>query len=316
MTLLKKIDSLFGEKLMLLNIFSLFVGLFLPGIFKGGSSLLPYVLSILVMIVGTNCTLDSFRSIVRSPKSFIIALAIIYLLMPLIGYGIGAVFYPDKPLYAAGSILVSVTPVALTSMVWTGLAGGNLALALALVAVVTIFSGVNIPFQLSLFMGKVIEFDAMALTLKLIVTVVVPVLIGIGIRYFSGERIEKHRPVLGIITKVLMLVIMAVNGAVLRPYVNGLGMDALRLLLVAAFHMILNFSISMLIGAIFLGLRDPAIPPVVYASSMKNNAAGVVIALNYFSPAVALPVVFSMMTQQFWAGVFFQIFRRIRDGRS
>ncbi len=312
MTVLKKIDSALGRQLMLLNILTLFIGLLLPGLFSGLTPYLPYILSTLVLIVGTNCTLESFRSIVQAPKSFFLSLAFIYLLMPVLGFGVGSLFYPDKPLYAFGTFLTAVTPVALTSMVWTGLAGGNLALALALVALVTVFSGINIPFELSLFMGTVVEFDAWALTVKLVVTIVVPVIFGIGVKHYSGERIEKYRPVLGVLTKILMLTIMTVNGAVLRPYVDDLGMDTIRLLLVAAFHMLLNFSITMAVGGFVIGFRNSAMPPVVYASSMKNNAAGVVIALNYFHPAVALPVVFSMMAQQFWAGVFYQIFRRLR----
>ncbi|ORC37778.1 hypothetical protein B4O97_01895 [Marispirochaeta aestuarii] len=273
---------------------------------------LPYALFFIVFVVGTSCTLESFRSVITDPRGFFIALGVIFILMPLIGYLMGFFFHSGTPAYAAGHFLLSVTPVAITSMVWTGIAGGHIALSLALVTVVTLVSGVNIPFQMAFFMGKVVEFDALALTGSLSRTIVIPVILGLALRNRAPKAVVPLRPYFDLVTKLMMLVIITVNGAVVRPYVQGFDWEIIRLFLLVGLHNFLNFFSALAVAALFLGRRHMALPSVVYASSMKNTAAGIVIALNYFGPVVALPVVFSMMMQQFWAGAVYRIMNRLK----
>lgn len=280
---------------------------------SNASVVLPYALFFIVFVVGTSCTLESFRSVITDPKGFFIALGVIFILMPLIGYGMGYFFHSDTPSYAAGHFLLSVTPVAITSMVWTGIVGGHIALSLALVTVVTLVSGVNIPFQMSVFMGKVVEFDALALTGNLSRTIVIPVILGLALRNRAPKVVIPLRPYFDLVTKLMMLVIITVNGAVVRPYVQGFDWEIIRLFLLVGLHNFLNFFTALAVAALFLGKRHLALPSVVYASSMKNTAAGIVIALNYFGPVVALPVVFSMMMQQFWAGAVYRIVSRFKQ---
>ena len=273
---------------------------------------LPYALFFIVFVVGTSCTLESFRSVITDPRGFFIALGVIFVLMPLIGYLMGFFFHSGTPAYAAGHFLLSVTPVAITSMVWTGIAGGHIALSLALVTVVTLVSGVNIPFQMAFFMGKVVEFDALALTGSLSRTIVMPVILGLALRNRAPKAVVPLRPYFDLVTKLMLLVIITVNGAVVRPYVQGFDWEIIRLFLLVGLHNFLNFFSALAVAALFLGRRHMALPSVVYASSMKNTAAGIVIALNYFGPIVALPVVFSMMMQQFWAGAVYRIMNRLK----
>ena len=290
----------------------LVVGFVLADYVAGAAGLLPYALVFIVFAMGTSCTLESFRSVVTAPKGFLVALLVVFVCMPVIGYTVGRLLYPSNPDFAVGHFLISVTPVAITSMVWTGIAGGNIALSLSLVTVVTVLSGFNIPLQMSLFLGKIVQFDALALLVNLSRTIVVPVILGLVLRNRFPGRVEPMRPYIDLFTKLAMLLIISVNGAVVRPYIVAFDLAILRLFLIVALHTLLNFSIALIIARLLLGRTHPSLPPVVYAASMKNNAAGLVIALNYFGAMVALPVVISMMMQQFWAGAFFRIIRRMQ----
>ena len=287
-------------------------GFFLDEHIAGVTVALPYILIVVVFFMGTSCTLESFKSIVQAPKGFIVALLTIFLCMPVIGFLMGYLFHRGNPSFAVGHFLLSVTPVAITSMIWTGIAGGNIALALALVTVGTLVSGFNIPLQMALFMGKVVEFDAAALMGSLSRTIVIPVLLGLAVRNRAPRLIEPLRPYMDLLTKITLVVILSVNGAVVRPYISSFDWEIVRLFLFVALHNFLNFSVSLGIAWAALGKRHPALPTVVYAASMKNNAAGVVIALNYFGPIVALPVVITMLMQQLWAGGFYRVIRRLK----
>ncbi len=61
----------------------------------------------------------------------------------MIGYLVWVLFYSGDPELPVGHLLMAVTPVAVTSVVWTGIAGGNVALSIALVTVATLVSATN-----------------------------------------------------------------------------------------------------------------------------------------------------------------------------
>ena len=107
-----------------------------------------------------------------------------------------------------------------------------------------------------------------------------------------------------------MLVLLAVNGAVVRPYLQQVDWQLFRLVLVVALHTTLNFGVGYLASLGLLGRNDRSLPTVVYAAAMKNNAAGIVIALGHFGPIAALPVVLNMILQQFWASTYYRLFQR------
>jgi bile acid:Na+ symporter, BASS family len=307
-----RINDFIGRYLVVIIVVGLTAGFFLDEHIAGVTVALPYILIVVVFVMGTSCTLESFRSIAQAPKGFIVALLVIFICMPIIGYLMGYLFHRDNPSFAVGHFLLSVTPVAITSMIWTGIAGGNIALSLALVTVGTLVSGFNIPLQMSLFMGKVVQFDTAALAGSLSKTIVIPVLLGLAVRNRAPRLIEPLRPYMDLMTKVALVLILSVNGAVVRPYISSFDWEIVRLFLLVGVHNFLNFSVSLGIAWLALGRGNPAMPAVVYAASMKNNAAGVVVALNYFGPIVALPVVITMLMQQLWAGGFYRIIRRMK----
>ncbi len=273
------------------------------------SAALPYMLFFMVFVMGTSCTLDSLKSVVAAPKGFLVTLVVVYLCMPVIGYGIGLLFYGPGSSYAVGHFLIAITPVAITSTIWTAISNGNIALSLSVVTFATVLSGFYIPLQMSIFMGQAVFFDSRELMSNLVQTIVIPVLLGLAARHTMGRSVERFRPGLDLTTKEMMLVLLAINGAVVRPYMQSLDADLPWVLVAVVVHTVANFFIAFVISRLLLGRNDRALPTVVYAASMKNNAAGIVIALNHFGPIVALPVVLNMIMQQFWAGVCYRVFR-------
>ena len=104
--------------------------------------------------------------------------------MPLIGFGVGNVFYPNEGQLLVGHFLVGATPVAVTSVVWTGIAGGNVALVIAIVA---------------------------------------SALGGIVARNRAEEIVSSLRPYLSFVSKVGMVFVLVVNGTILSPTFAELG---------------------------------------------------------------------------------------------
>ncbi len=289
-------------------------GLLLPDRVADFAVILPYVLALIVFTMGTSCTVDSFKAIILSPKGFLTALFVVFVLMPLIGYLIGLLFYSGDPELFLGHLLMAVTPVAITSVVWTGIAGGNVALSIALVTVATLVSGASIPGLLSLYAGAVVEFDTLALVGNLSKTIVLPALLGLLVRNRLPRATEVSKPYVDLVAKFGMISVLVINGVTLKPVLGRLGWGMGSLILIVAIHVLANFATGLGVSSLVLGRRSPSVSAVMYSSSMRNNAAGLVIATNYFGPVVSLPVIGCMIVQHFWAGVFFRIVGRRREG--
>ncbi len=303
-------NDVFNKYILLFILTSLITGFLFADFFSKYADGLSYMLMFMVFVMGTSCTLESLTSIFKAPRGFFLGILILYLVLPLIGYIMGAVFWQDNPSYAVGHFLLAITPVAITSMIWTGFAGGNIALALALVAVATVFSGFSIPSLMSLFMGKVVEFDARSLTMNLVHMIVGPVLVGILLRNRAPVFTVKVSHFLNLATKLMMVAIICVNGAAVRPYLTDFDLSLLKLLLVVFLHMMLNYSVAFGFAFLILGRRSPDLSPVIFTSSMKNTVAGIVIGLKFFGPAVALPVIMCIFMQQMAAGFFFRLLKK------
>ncbi len=303
-------NEVFNKYILLFILSSLITGFLFADFFSPYAGSLSYMLMFMIFVMGTACTFESLRSIVKAPGGFFLGILIVYLVLPLIGYTMGAVFWQNNPSYAVGHFLLAITPVAITSMIWTGFAGGNIALALALVAVATVFSGFSIPSFMALFMGKIVEFDAGSLTMNLVHMIVGPVFVGILLRNRAPLFTVKAGPFLNLATKLMMVAIICVNGAAVQPYLADFNLSLLKLLLVVFLHMMLNYTASFSIAFLVLGRRSPDLSPVIFASSMKNTVAGIVIGLKFFGPAVALPVIMCIFMQQMAAGFFFRLLKR------
>lgn len=304
-------NRLTSRYFLLLVVLAITTGMLLPEFVADFAVVLPYVLALIVFTMGTSCTVESFRAIVLSPKSFLTAVFVIFAFMPLIGFGVGSIFYPDDPQLLIGHFLVAVTPVAVTSVVWTGIAGGNIALSIALVTVVTLFSGLTIPGMMKLYLGTVVDFDALALVASLSRTIVVPALVGLVVRNRLPRLIKTGRPYLDLAAKLGMTTVLVINGSVLKPIVAQLGWEMTSVLLVAGVHVFANFGVAFGTSFLVLGRRHPSVSAVMYSSSMRNNAAGLVIAANYFGPTVTLPIIGCMILQHFSAGVFYRVLAKI-----
>jgi len=306
-----KANIFFNSYLEVIILIALIIGYIFSELVAPLSVLLSYLLMYMVFVMGTSCSLESIRGIASTPGGFILGLILSFLVMPLIGYTFGQIFYSENSDYAVGHLLLAIAPVAITSIIWTGFAGGNVTLALALVAVATLVSGFSIPFQVSIFMGQVVKFDAHALTLDLVKMIVLPVLFGILTRYKAPTFVQTTSPLLHLLSKLIMVVILMVNGAVVRPYISTFDWELVWMFLLVCLQLVLNFSSAMIITTIVLGRTSKDLSSVIFASSMRNSVAGIVIALNYFGPTAALPVLICILMQQMVAALFFRLLGKL-----
>lgn len=267
----------------------------------GGDGLKPlagYIVAMNMFVMALKCSPQAFRDALRAPARVLIAVGLLFGLMPLVSFFLARTLLPASSGFGPGLILIVVLPAAVTSSVWTGIAGGNLPLNLTIIGTTTLLSGVVTPALFSLLVGVFVTVDTMALFKSLLVTVMIPVVLGVALH----EGFERRTPFLkapfDLAVKVGICSILFINGSVLAPYLGEWGW------LVAGFGSVVVLQTSIAYVAVYIVTRKVFSLPIddvvamTFSVGMRNNGAGIVIALAHFGPVVAMPVIFSILVQQ------------------
>jgi sodium/bile acid cotransporter 7 len=184
------------------------------------------------------------RSGLKDVKGTAIALSIIFLISPLTAVLSGRVSIDTS--IKIGIFLVAVMPTTLSSsVVMTGAAGGNMAHALVITILANGLSVFSIPIALSLLMQMVggaiaVSINKAAIMLKIAGLVVLPLCIGLLIKYYTRKFFDRLDFKLQVLNQCAILVIVWMALSQTRQAIVNGGEDiGIIVLLVFVFHGIL-----------------------------------------------------------------------------
>jgi|LFRM01.1.fsa_nt_gb BASS family bile acid:Na+ symporter len=294
---------------------SLAFGMLCPGLARV-VFIAPYFIALIMFLVALRCRLADVVRALRSPGKIGLLLLLTYLVMPFFAWTMAKGFLAHEPQLAAGLVLINSLPVAATCSMWAGIAGGDLALGLTAVSLTTLLSGLATPAVLALFIGTMIDFDPGPLMRGLFWTVMIPVALGLIVGERRRAFIDSHGPQIGLLVKPFMLSMLAINAALLVPYLQGIpAVELVRLYLVVFMQMMGGYLLGFAI-TVFFGLDYAASITMTYAATMRNNGAGILIAVSYFSPLMALPITLNTLIQQPIASTIYKFYRPWRARRD
>jgi len=221
----------FSYTMMILAVVSL--AMYYPGSFKkvGGlesSSIIPYLLQLIMFGMGTELSLKDFAEVLRAPKGVIIGIVCHYTIMPLVGFGVAHLFnFP--PEIAAGIILIGCCPSGLASNVMCYLAKANLALSVSVTAISTILAPFLTPLLMKLLGGSYVSIDFWAMVWDITKIVILPIVAGLAFHYLVRGKmkwLDKAMPFVSMIGIGLVLVVITANGRDNLLKIGGLLMIA------------------------------------------------------------------------------------------
>ncbi|GEM_PF-1541648 len=226
------------------------------------------------------------------PLSLGITLQIIAL--PLIALAVTHIFYSNHPLWMVGHLSVAASPAAISTIIWSRISGGEVALGVLAVGAHVLLIPVAAPLILKLTVGKSVHVPLLPLAEKLFIAVLLPtVLAVIAFRLYPTERVK---PAMGVVAKVGMLYMIVLNTSVAALY-TPLNLKILMVMGVMAIQVSLFYTTGYLAGW-FLKLPPRSRITLTYFLGMKNNGAALVIALAGFPPQATLPVALAIACQQ------------------
>lgn len=248
-----------------------------PFLHWGGLPTRPFVvplLQVIMFVMGTRVTLPDLRQVLAAPQSVALGLALQYLIMPVTAAALAALFALPADV-AAGAILVGSVCAGNSSNVMTYLAGGNLALSVAMTALSTLLSPLVTPTAMKFLAGHAITVDFSALSWSIVRIVVLPVAAGIfAARFLSPYQQLAERW----IPRIVIAATCLVNAIITASSREALLTIGLALLAVELLHNLIGYALGYT-GARLFGL--PRRDAVAMAMQVGIRNAGLATGLAY-----------------------------------
>ncbi|MEU6132249.1 bile acid:sodium symporter family protein, partial [Saccharopolyspora sp. NPDC047091] len=121
------------------------VALVFPSLFAGWTSVVPWLLAVIMLGMGMTLEPRDFAYVARRPVAFAIGVVAHFVIMPLLAWLLTVVL-PLSPELAVGVILVGCAPSGTSSNVMVFLAKGDTALSVAMSSVSTLVAPIVTPF--------------------------------------------------------------------------------------------------------------------------------------------------------------------------
>lgn len=198
------------------------------------------VIFVIFLLSGLMLDTRRLKAGLREVKGTAAALGIIFIVGPAVGALFGWTGLPGE--IKIGIFLVAVMPTTLSSgVVMTGAAGGNMAHALVITVIANSLAVVTVPATLPLLLplagvSAAVSIDRVALMARLALLVLLPLILGLGVKYRLGS-LERWGKVLRQICQWLIVVMVWIGVAGSRQtLIGGAGDLAMILALTAGFH--------------------------------------------------------------------------------
>jgi BASS family bile acid:Na+ symporter len=261
------------------------------------SLFLPLALGIVMIGLGLHLTLADFRRVLTAPRAVVVALGTQTVLLPPLAFAL-AIGFDLPPELGLGLVVLAASPGGVTANLFSHLARGDVALNISLTAINSLLALVTLPIWVALGLAWLMASDQAVPppTRKIIevgVLVVVPVLIGMGLRAWRPLLAQKlDKPVR--IASTLFLALL-IGAAVVLEYETLATYAAV----VGAAVLLFNLA-SLLAGyavarAVRLGV--PQATAIAFEIGIHNGTLAIFVALHVLQMAGAAvaPAIYSLL---------------------
>lgn len=266
------------------------LGFCLPATFTPITPIVPYLLGLIMFLMGITLTGADFKRIAKRPLVVLLGLVAHYVIMPLAGLlVVWALQLPAE--LAVGVILVGCAPSGTASNVMTYLAKGDVAFSVSVATVSTLVAPLLMPLLTLAFAGQYMSIPVEAMFLDILKTVLLPVIAGVIVRSLFGRIIDYIKPVLPWLSAIAIATIVT---AVMGKSAAAFAQAGLLIILAVVLHNGIGLLLGYLAGRA-VHLDHAARRALAFEVGMQNSGLAASLATVHFNPAAALaPAVFSV----------------------
>lgn len=300
----KKLGTTIAHNMIFIVPLCLAVGIAVPTLFV---PLKPLVSTMFAFVTFQGSLGNSFQNIrhtVKHPLPMFAAILIAQVIIPVLAYLLGNLFFGYDQDIVTGMVLEYCVPIAVTSSMWVGIYEGNLSLALGTLLISALISPITIPLTLKVLLGAVVQVDVAGMVFDMVYMVAGPAILGTLINARThGWAKRELSPRLMPAARILVILVITTNSTALSDFMRNLTPEYVGVIVfIAGFA-----SLGYLLGygaAYLLRLREKDAITLTFCSALRNIASGAIIAQAYFAPATMFPVMTGTLFNQFLAAVF------------
>ncbi len=290
------------------------------GYFFDASSLKIFMpLIIFFMVYPMMVTLKYEELLVKgNAKLHIMAQVINFVIFPLMGYGIGIVFFPDNNYIIIGLLLMALLPTSGMTISWTGFAKGNISAAIKMMVVGLILGSLLTPLYLNFFMGASAGIPFQSILSEIIKVVVVPMVLGyisqkLLLKQYGKERFQKDfKQKIPLLATLALYGIVFISTAMRAKLIVKNPLMLVKIFLILALAYTFSFFIVTIIAKLMFN-RDDGIA-LIYGTVMRNLSIALAIALSIFSGGggeVALVLAVAFVVQIQGAALYLKLLDKV-----
>jgi BASS family bile acid:Na+ symporter len=232
----------FGYKLNFIN--PLFICTFAPD-FQGNNEMnsilivLP-ILTILMFDLGLTLEGKDFLLVLKRSKPLLVGL-FGQLILPMLAWGVAVFMYLD-PIFTIGLVLIACCPGGSSSNIFSMLAKGDVALSVSLTALSSIITLFTLPLIMQMVTSAVgqqvgIQLPVKNLLMQNLVTMLLPIVLGIMVRYYKPKLAAQIERVLSKLAFPALMLLAGIffvqHRQTIADNLSILGLSVTALLLVA-----------------------------------------------------------------------------------
>jgi BASS family bile acid:Na+ symporter len=255
--------------------------------------------------IGAVLCADDFKHILKNPILILIGAAAQFIIMPFGAFIIARLFKLPAEV-TAGLILTGAAPDAMAGNVMVYIAKADVAYAVSLTTVTTLSCPVLTPGLTWLLAKSRLPIQFWAMLFDLLLTVIIPLLLGFGARHFFKKQIEKILPVFPAVSTTFIVFICALVIALNRDFIlQATGPILASVIILNLGGMLGGYGVGALFGMDYRLKRTLAIQV-----GMQNAALGTKLALDHIGEKAAIPSAFFIFVCIITAAIAAAIWQR------
>lgn len=255
-----------------------------PELFATAGPAIVPLLGLVMFGMGMTLSGSDFLAVVRKPAVVLLGVSLQFLLMPLTGWLLASTTGLTAGL-VAGVVLLGSCPGGTASNVMCYLARGDVALSITLTAVSTLLAVVATPLLTWFYVGERVDVPVLGLLQSTAKIVLMPVVLGAAINYFSAGRLARLRSAFPIISMLAVVVIIAIIVSMNRAAIGQMGAG---LVAVVVLHNLCGLALGYWVPRV-LRCSETECRTLAIEVGMQNSGLAVALASAHFSALAALP---------------------------
>lgn len=306
----KRLGAWLSGNMVIVVPLCLLVGVFFPQTLIPLRPAIPTLFAVVTFQNALRNDVASLKETLRHPGPLVMTLCLLHVVAPVVISLIAHACFAGHPDTVVGLVLEGCVPVGATTVMWSGVYGGNVALALAMMFISTIIAPFSIPMTLRVLVGATVEVDVLGMMGDMLYMVGIPAVVGVLVNELShgwgGERLS---PVMAPLSSILVPIIIATNATGISDYMLHL---TPFLVGVAAFVGAVTLA-SVCAG--LLAARVTRQPPdttitMAFDCGIRNISAGAVLAAAFLPAESLFPVMIGTLFQQLLAAIVGRVLRQ------